>query len=307
MRKTTGIVLALFVAVLCTGFIMPQAGNVTSYATNPFIEHKQPRRIVSLAPALTEMLFALDAGSMVKGVTDYCTYPAAAKKIKKIGGFYDPNYEAIVGLRPDLVLLLPAHKDQRLYFQKLNIPTLTLDLNTISGIMSSFIQLGGLLQKEGTAAFWVHDFYQTFYVKTGQLHASDEKVMLVINRDYSQTYIRDVYIAGKGDFYDELLERLGVINVYTKTFPKYPKLSLEGLLRLDPDRIIELVANEDMLKGGKTRQLEAWQTVPGLRAAKENKVTLLAGDYLVVPGPRLPELFKALGVILRPEVQWESF
>lgn len=265
-----------------------------------------PQRIVSLAPNLTETLFALGAGPQVKGVTDFCAHPPEAARLPKVGGYYDPNYEALLGLNPDLVVILPEHREQRLRLQRLGIPTLTVEMSTLAGIAGAYLVLGQVCQREAQGAWLAHTLRRELAAARAKSAGGPPKsVLLVLGRDYGSGAPGEVYIAGRGEFYDELLAALNARNAYAQPTPKYPRLSAEGVLSLDPDLIIELVPDLSAtgLDAGALRR--DWDALPGLRAASAGRVYVLAGDYLVIPGPRLPRLLRGLGRILHPEAPWD--
>jgi iron complex transport system substrate-binding protein len=253
-----------------------------------------------------EILFAIGAGDSVKGISSLCHYPSAVEKVTRVGGFYDPNYEAILGLHPDLVVLLPELSEQRAQLQKLGIPSLSLEQHTLTGVVSSFLILGNLCHREGQGALWAAHYRDWLrLIRTRTRGLPKVKTLLVLGRDYSQNPVRSVYAVGRGEIYDELLAVAGGVNAVAALQPKYPQLGTEGILSLDPDVIIELIPESDGPAKSKTELLQAWAAVPGLRAARAHRVVVLTGDYLTIPGPRLINTLQVLGKALHPEVDWD--
>lgn len=301
LRITSLGAILFMMLIMIGGFYVPQPASKKSMfplmalpkASGP------PTRVVSMAPAITELLFAIGAGARIKGITKYCNYPKETSKIKQIGGFYDPNFEAILGINPDLVILLPSHKDQRLHFQKLRMPTYTVDLNSLTGIISSVIALGQIFEKEIQAGFIVRQFQQAMINEAVNVTSSKKRVMLVINRDVNNHNLQDIYIAGKGDFYDEIIDMSGGSNVFDKSYPKYPKLSQEGILALNPDVIIELIPETMSIKRALDDIHQDWKQLAGVTAIKNNATYQLTGDYLVIPGPRIIKLILEMKNILQ--------
>jgi iron complex transport system substrate-binding protein len=305
MHKNWIYILAVAGLACSAAFYLP-GGSVGQFAVmQGHAAGDAPRRVVALAPSLAETLFALGAGESVKGVSSLCHYPAAAEKLPKVGGFYDPNYEAIVRLRPDMVLLLPEQPDQRAQLQKLGIPTLTVEQHSVAGVVGSFLLLGGLCHREAQGAWWAahyRDWFRQAHART-RLQPS-LKALLVLGRDYSQVPVRSVYAVGRGEIYDELLALAGGANAVTAAEPKYPELSTEGLLALNPDVIVELVPESDGPGKPEKDLLAAWSGVRGLKAVRTHRVVLLSGDYLTIPGPRLINTLQALGKALHPDADW---
>ncbi len=111
-------------------------------AINAASQNAQPRRIVSLAPSATEVLFEAGLGPRVVGVTSYCRYPAEVLRIAKVGGYLTPSYEALVALHPDLVVVLPEHEDVEPQIARLGLTAIRVDHRSLSGIIDSITTLG---------------------------------------------------------------------------------------------------------------------------------------------------------------------
>lgn len=299
-RNIVVLIMAGLMGLMLLGFYVPQPGGQQSLLPMMPLPKQlgPPKRMVSMAPAITEILFELGCGSAVKGVTNYCQYPSQTETLTKIGGLYDPNYEAILKLNPDLVILLPSHREQRLYFKKLRIRTYTVDLNTLPGIISSIIMLGLITEKEIQAAHLVATFQAAIISSQTPKPMEPKSVLLVINRDYHQQSLHGVYVAGRGDFYDEIITLAGGTNAMTRHYPKYPKLSVEGLLTINPDVVIELIAEPDQIKRSLSSLKGDWLQTPGLKAGRNREIYQLTGNYLVVPGPRLVGLIEEMKAIL---------
>ncbi len=261
-----------------------------------------PRRLVSLAPSITETLFALGAGGRVKGVTDFCQYPPEARKLPRVGGYDDLNFEKIISLRPDLVVLLPDHGDQRARFQQFRIPTLTVEMNSLAGILSACIHLGVVCGCEAQGALLAGHLRRALQDARRRTRGLPRRrVLLVIGRDYTAPRISEVYVAGRGTFYDELLTYAGGENAYPKSAPAYPKLSAEGILALQPDLILELIP-EPAEVGASLPEIQAgWKRLAAEFNRRPRPARVLTGDYLVIPGPRISRLLEDLLQALHPE------
>ena len=109
-------------------------------APAPLPEH--PVRIISLAPSITEILFALNLDERIVGVTQFCNYPPAATERTSVGGYYNPNYEAMIALKPDLVILLREHTREREHFDSLGVPWLEVNHHSIAKIFASMETIG---------------------------------------------------------------------------------------------------------------------------------------------------------------------
>ena len=132
------------------------------------------------------------------------------------------------------------------------------------------------------------------------------RVLLSIGRTMGTGTLKDVYIAGKNTFYDELITTIGGKNAYEGVNIAYPVLSAEGLLHLDPDVIIDLVPDMDKRGLDKKTILREWSSVPGVKAVKYGRVHILSGDYTVIPGPRFILLLEDLARMLHPEIKLDG-
>jgi len=259
------------------------------------------RRIVSLSPSITECLFALGLGERVVGVTDYCDYPPEALAKSKVGGYYDLNYEAIVALRPDLVVCLPEHAEHVGDLARLDVPHLTVDHRQVATILESLTTLGHACGAPDRAEALVQEIRQRMRVV--QDHATDgprPRVLVCVGRNTGSATIDDVYVAGHRGFYDEMISLAGGINAYQGSLA-FPMVTGEGLLRLQPEIIIDLVA--DLQEKGLTEAevLQQWDSFAELPAVQQKRVFLFTEDFVVIPGPRFIQILEKMAAAIHPE------
>lgn len=264
-------------------------------------------RIISLAPSVTETLFALGLGGQVVGVTRYCRYPAAARELPSVGGYFDPNYEQMISLKPSLVVLLPGHAEHRQRLADLNFKILEARQGSVPDILESVEMVG--------QACGVPERGRELVAKLRARQAEVEErttglprpgVLIVVDREMGAGRIRDLYVAGRGTFYDDLLNSAGGTNVYDGKLIQYPTLSLEGLLRVNPQVIIEIVPQLEE-RGLAAKEISKdWEAVPSLNAVGEKSIFVLAESFAAVPGPRYVELLEAMARAIHPEVDWEG-
>lgn len=260
-----------------------------------------PARIVSMAPSTTEILFALGLGGKVAGVTRYCDYPEAAKSIAKIGGYVDPSYEAIVALKPDLVILLTSHQDAERELAKLKIPALTIPHETVSDIHKAIREIGDACgAADKASALLVSLEERTGAVRKTVKHRPKPRVLLCIGRDAESGQLAGMYFAGRNGFYGEIIEMAGGVNAYQDTGVTYPQLSAEGVIQLNPDVIVDLAS--DMNACGKAPQIAAqWDSLRTVNAVRGKRVHVIAGNHALRPGPRYAQFLEELARLLHPE------
>lgn len=261
-----------------------------------------PARIVSLAPSVTETLYAIGAGNRVAGVTKFCVYPPEARNKPNVGGFLDPNYEAIVALKPDLVVLLPSHGQSKKYLEGLDLRVLTVKNEPVEEIFRTIATLGetcGVSEAADSLVASLRARMRAVGDRTRNLPKT--RVLVSAGRTVGTGAPGAVFAAGPGTYYDELIALAGGENAYRgKTIP-YPELSAEAIIRLDPEVIVDLVPELES-RGLTAEKVRAdWSALPEVRAVKNGRVHVLSGSYTTVPGPRFILLLEELARILHPE------
>ncbi len=277
----------------------PQTPAVQSPADTPATP---PQRIISLSPGITEVLFAVGAGNRVVGVTNYCAWPAEALDRPKVGGFLDPNYEAMVALRPDLVLLMPSHRDHRAELERLGLRYEVVDQTRLEDIRASILTIGALCGKEELARGIETELARRVeVVKTRAAALPRPRVLLSSGRDLRSGTLNEVYIVGPTTFLGNLLALAGGENVFTDTTMDYPALSGEAILRLNPEVIVEFTNGIEAMGVSREQVVAAWKALPGLAAAESGRIAVLDGAYLTIPGPRVADTLEALAAAIHPE------
>jgi len=263
----------------------------------------QPQRIVSTAPSITEMLFALGLGNRVVGVTSFCHYPAQARQIPKIGSYLRPNIEKIASLRPDLVVLLksPSRAAEQLRAMKLNL--LELEHDTIDGIYSSIAQLGAATGRKDRAAALTSEIrreLQRIQERTAKF--PKRRMMFIVGRNPGT--LAGLVAVGKASYLNEVIAIAGGENVFRDSFAPYPKVSLEEVLARAPEVIVDMgdmAQTEGVTEEHKKSVIALWNRYSRIPAAEKKNVFAVASDIFVVPGPRVVEAARAFARMLHPE------
>ena len=268
---------------------------------------RQPARIVSTVPSLTETLYALGLGDRVVGVSSYCDYPPRVVDKPKVGGYHNTNYEAIVGLRPDLVVLLAGDDQSRRAFDILGLRTLVVSHNSVEGILESFGQIGRHGLVEDRAARITTDIearMERIRQKTAGL--TRPRVLFVIMRTVGHGKLEDVCVAGADGFYDKIVVLAGGQSAYPSATARFPVVSTEGLLWMNPQVIVDITAR--LLKDGQSgaAPLADWQQLDRVEAVRNGRVHAIKQDYASRPGPRFILLVEDLAKLIHPEIDWEK-
>jgi iron complex transport system substrate-binding protein len=268
-------------------------------------DRKGYERIVSLAPSITETLFVLGLGDRVVGVTRYCDFPPEALTKTKVGGYYDPNYEAIIALNPDLVVMLTEHEDARRHLSQLGLHVLVVNHKGISGILASITTIGKECGVEQEAMRIVKDIrrrMERISRKTEGLPRP--RVMISVGRNMGSGTLKEAYISGQGIFYDEMIELAGGVNAYTGGVA-FPVVSTESIIRLNPEVIIDMVPDIDAKGWDRAMIVREWDTVSQVDAVKKDRVYVFGEDYVVIPGPRFILILEEMARVIHPEGVWE--
>ncbi len=263
--------------------------------------HAQPAcaTIVSLAPSITEVLFDLGLGDRIVGATRFCRYPPAAQEIKRVGGFYDVSVEQIAALSPSEIFVLKESAQLVRPLARLGKHIVEVDHTTVAGIKESYRTIGrvcGLKQvaEERIAALEKEE--GELRVQCARPEGATPRAMVVVGRTKYGSAYSGVYISGRDGFYSDVLQLVGTANVHQTQTVAVPTLSPEGILRLAPDVIVEIVNVDD----GEVpnNYMAFWERFRSVPAVKRRQVVLLTQDFASIPGPRYVQLARALSSVL---------
>jgi iron complex transport system substrate-binding protein len=251
-----------------------------------------PKRIISLAPSLTETVFDLGAGHTLVGRTARCNLPPEALTIQEIGAYMSPDLERIIALRPVLVLSPETGMRKELVdrLTEIGIPTLVDNSNTLDDIVHSIRRLGKILGRESDAETVARQFQQRRQaVRTRVENAGKPLILFAVG-------IRPLVLAGGRSFIGSLIREAGGVNVAEEAAAPHPKFSLEEVARRDPDIII--VLNKECLDD---ECFKEWKRHPDLRATKNNQIYQIDADLVARPSARIMDALEQLAAILHPK------
>ena len=258
---------------------------------------KHPKRIISLAPSITETLFALGLNDEIVGVTEFCDYPPQALEKPKVG-YSQPNLESIVALQPDLLLAPKSFMrvDLLQKLEQLKIPTFVLEPHTLEEIMAHIQMLGRMVGRSQEGNEQTVALRKQISTLSLQLEGLPRPTMLyVLNSE-------PLITVGPGSFIHHLIELAGGRNAAEQATTSYPRLTMEEVLRQNPDYLVFPVGK---FEGIPQSEQDAWKRWNTLNAVKHNQMFQVQSDLLNRPGPRIIEGLKQLVNILHPEVLQE--
>jgi iron complex transport system substrate-binding protein len=260
-----------------------------------------PDRIVSTTPSITEILFDLGLGDRVVGVSNFCSFPPRVLKLPKVGTYLKPDIERIARLKPSLVILQPVPGEYADRLKALRIPYLSLQIDTLNEIYNAMIRIGEAANARSQADQSVARLKQALKnVEARAANLPKRRVLLIIGRRPGT--LTDIIAVGGANYLDSLTSIAGGINVLAqKGNPAYLNISMETVIRENPDVIIDLTGMEEseaQRAAERKQTLSLWQRRRDLAAVTNEAVYSVSSSTFVTPGPRAAEaaeqLFKYL-------------
>ena len=270
------VAILLGLLLLMSSLAQAQGVQITDDRGRVVTLREPPQRIVTLLPSLAETVCALGACERLVGVDRYTNWPESVKKLPQVGGGIDPNIEAIVALRPDVVLLTTSSRAaDRL--QALGIPVAALEPKTYADVQRVLGKVGQLLGVGDAQAVWRHiDLAVTAAAQSLPASARGQRVYFEVNPG--------PFGAGAASFIGETLTRLGARNIVPASLGPFPRLNPEYIVRADPDLIMVGSRSADALQAR-----PGWAGMRALRQGRLCRFSPDEADILVRPGPRMAE------------------
>jgi iron complex transport system substrate-binding protein len=268
---------------------------VSSVAAQP-----QPARIVSTFPSITETVFALGAGNRLVGVSDYCRYPEAALALPKVGGYLKPNLEKIALLRPDLVLIRETAATTATGLNALGIHYVQIEIGSLADVYSMIRDIGVAIGASANA----HELNAKIQSRLAAMRtetASKPRPTVLIVVGHTPGLLTNLVGAGPSTYLSELLEIAGGRNTMPASAIAYPRISLETIVRLNPDVILDIstMGESASAEAQEARLRDPWLSLHELTAVRSGRVFGLSSDPLATPGPRVVESVELIRAKLR--------
>lgn len=258
------------------------------------------RRIISLVPALTEILFAIGAGPQVIAVSSYDDDPPEVKTLPRVGALLDPDTERILSMRPDLVLVYGSQIELRDQLKRVGIPIFSYRHGGLAELAPTFRQLGQLTGHVADAARVSGDIERRLAeVRMRVAGRGRPRTLLVLYREPMS--LRQLDASGGIGFLNDLIELAGGANVLADVKRQAVRVSTEMLLARAPEVIVDLHYSAAMDEAQLRQEREVWRPLASIPAVKANRVRLLVGDHLVVPGPRVAQAAEEYARVIHPD------
>lgn len=252
-----------------------------------------PARIVSLVPSVTEILFALKAADMIVGVTDFCDFPAEARRKPSVGGMVAPSLEAMAALRPDLVIATTegTREDTFAQLTRLGVPVYLVAVHRVAEVKALIVRLGGLTGRQAAAATIVAQLEQRIDAVTKVVGSLDRPRVLYV------LWPEPLIVPGRGTIVTELIQLAGGRSLTADDPDSWPRYSLEAAVAARPEVI--LLANHGAGTGAIAE--DRWRRLGDLPAVKAGRLRSVNGDLLHRYGPRVADGLEQLARAIHPE------
>jgi iron complex transport system substrate-binding protein len=293
MKKIISIIIPLFLLILFFACDSDSDFNsdtsVKDDAGSIFSKDMAPKRIISLAPNITETIYALNADSLLVGVTDYCDYPADAKQKEKVGSLLDPNLEKITSLSPDLIFMTTEGNSKYTYLtlKSNGFKVFVANPNDINGINRMILNIGILLGKKEKGSRISEN------IKDSKKYYTLEKENNKAISCFLVISLNPLITVNKFTYINELIDLSGFDNIYKDELLEYPNVNYEDVLIKNPECIFFLCDTTNIVFVNETVS-EIRNRMSVINAVKNNKIFAVDENIFSRPGPRVMEGIKLL-------------
>lgn len=254
----------------------------------------KPKRIVSLAPSVTETLFALGAGEQIVGICTFCDFPREVERIDRIGSYIAPNVEAIIAKAPEVVIGVPPNNPEAVEaLRRAGLRVVIVQVDTIEQIDAAMRTIAREAGRETEGEALLADVQRQMAAVRARLDgAPQRRVLMVVGQN-------PLIAVGSGIFLNELITQAHGINIAAETNQQWPRLSLEVAVAKQPDVIIDGSMGSE--EKDEPQLFGVWQNFPELPAVRNNRLYGRRSYTLLRPGPRLAEGFEEIARLIHPE------
>ncbi len=259
---------------------------------------RQPRRIISIVPAVTEMLFAIGAGPQVVAVSSYDEDPPEVRSLPRVGALLDPDVERILSLGPDLVVIYGSQTDLRTQLSRAAIPVFDYRHQGLADVTATMRALGARtdhVQEADRAARRIEEALDAVRARTGS--GPRPRTLLVFGRERGA--LRNIYASGGRGFLHDMLEAAGGTNVFADIDREAVQATTELILARAPEVILEMRSSDILSAEEAQREAGTWRPLASVPAVRQNRIAILTGKGLTVPGPRVAQVVEQMADALR--------
>ena len=258
-----------------------------------------PSRLISLVPAVTEIVFALGAGNSVVGVSSFDRYPPEVRALPRVGALVDPDFERILSLKPDLVFVYGTQSDLIARLERARVPIFRYEHAGLADVTTTIRAIGDRIQKSDAAkALATRIDRDLDEVRKRVAGRPRPRTAIVFEREPGT--LRGIFASAGIGFMHDLLDVAGGADVFGDIKRQSVQASAELMLARSPEVIIEVYGEAQWSKDRLAGELKVWAGLPGIPAVRNNRVHILVDDRLAVPGPRVAEAARLLANLIHP-------
>ena len=284
------------IAVLA--FLLGLLGAVSTPARTP-TRRPAPQRIISLVPSVTEMLFAIGDGDAVVGVSSFDHYPPEAEARTKVGGLLDPDFERILSLRPDLVVVYGTQSGLVDRLARADIPMFRYRHAGLADITQTLREVGATVGRREPANALASEIERRIAgIRAKTRPLPKPRTLLVFERENGS--LRAMFGSGGFGFLHDMLEVAGGINVFADVPKEGLQITTELALSRAPDVVIEIRSDPGWTPARIQRERDGWRALPSLPAVRTGRIYFLTDDLMSIPGPRVVEAILQIAKVLHP-------
>jgi len=259
----------------------------------------RPQRIISLIPAVTEILFAIGAGPQVVAVSSFDEYPPEVKNLQRVGALLDPDLERILSLRPDLVVVYGSQLDLMKQLERAGIPAYYYRHAALPDVSRTIREVGDRIGHAAEAEALIKKIdAQMTSIRQRVSGRSRPRTMLVVGREIGA--LRGIYASGGYGFLHDMLEAAGGDDVFADVKRESVQATTELILARKPEVILEIRAGAAEA-GPIASEIAVWRALASVPAVRNGRVQFIVDQRTVVPGPRIAEGTELLARALHPE------
>jgi len=239
-------------------------------------------RIIALSPSVNEIVFALGKGDEIVGNTTYCKYPEASLAITKVGGYFNPSLEKILALNPTLVIMQQNNYKLGQKLQQLGIKTKIIQIDRLSNIKSSILDIAEILNREEEAKRIINDIDRE--LERLKNITKDKKILIVMGHNTSLA--SRIFVAGQNLYFDDIINASGNTNALQSKRKGQPVLNMENIIACNPDIVILLSHSMHEMGLSRSDLINPWLELP-INAGKTKSIYIIDKLYAGIPSDRL--------------------
>lgn len=297
LRDAGGLIICLTLVSMTAPHAVHSITLRWSPSNSVALPQDQPRRIISLIPAVTEILFALGAGESVVAVSSFDRHPPDIEQLPRVGALVDPDLERILSLRPDLVAVYGSQTDLRTQLDRAQVPLYVYSHAGLSDVPTTILELGARLGRSARARALTSEIETRISAVRRRVAGRPRpRTLIVLAREGFA--LRGIYASGGYGFIHDMVTAAGGDNVYADVKRQAVQATAEQVIARQPEVILELRL-EPLSAASRKKELAIWGQLTSVPAVRNARVHIVADARTVIPGPRVAEGVEVLATVLR--------